>query len=148
MNDVSFINRTTSDIKEVSELEKLIDYAMSYEKIGNAVFSVIFIDDEEMHKINMQYRNIDDTTDVLSFAFEDTMNISNDKVRMLGEIYISLDKARQQAVDYNHTLLRELSFLLIHGFLHLLGYDHMTVGEEKEMFNRQEVILNGYGITK
>ncbi|MDD2469557.1 MAG: rRNA maturation RNase YbeY [Bacilli bacterium] len=148
MNDVSFINRTTSDIKEVSELEKLIDYAMSYEKIGNAVFSVIFIDDEEMHKLNMQYRNIDDTTDVLSFAFEDTMNISNDKVRMLGEIYISLDKARQQAVDYNHTLLRELSFLLIHGFLHLLGYDHMTVGEEKEMFNRQEVILNGYGITK
>ncbi|MFA5409417.1 MAG: rRNA maturation RNase YbeY [Bacilli bacterium] len=148
MNDVSFVNNTDEDIKELNVLEALINYAISYEKISNVIFSVVFISDAEIHKMNNQYRGIDRATDVLSFAFEDNNDVSNDSVRMLGEIYISLDKAHEQALAYGHSYLRELSFLMIHGFLHLLGYNHMEEEEEKEMFARQEAILDGYGIKR
>jgi len=148
MNDISFTNETDEDIKEISVLEKLIDFAVAHEQLSNVIFSVIFINDEKMHEMNKQYRNIDRTTDVLSFAFEDTIDVSSDNVRMLGEIYISVDKAHEQASSYGHTYLRELSFLMIHGFLHLLGFDHMDEQEEKEMFLRQEVILNEFGIER
>jgi probable rRNA maturation factor len=149
MNDVSFINKTNEKLNEIETLEKLIDYAISYEKINNAVFSITFIDNEKMHQMNKQYRNIDRPTDVLSFAFEDNEEIiDNNQTRMLGDIYISLDKAHEQAEEYGHTYLRELSFLMIHGFLHLLGYDHMNVEDETEMFARQEAILDGFGIKR
>jgi probable rRNA maturation factor len=149
MNDVSFINETNEKLNEIETLEKLIDYAISYEKINNAVFSITFIDNEKMHQMNKQYRNIDRPTDVLSFAFEDNEEIiDNNQTRMLGDIYISLDKAHEQAEEYGHTYLRELSFLMIHGFLHLLGYDHMNVEDETEMFARQEAILDGFGIKR
>ena len=68
--------------------------------------------------------------------------------RILGDIYISIDKAREQATEYGHSLLRELCFLTIHGILHLLGYDHMKESEEKIMFELQERILNDYGIKR
>ncbi|MDD2203178.1 MAG: rRNA maturation RNase YbeY [Bacilli bacterium] len=148
MNEISFVNETNEKIEEIAVLEKLIDFAVSREQLNNVIFSIIFIKDEKMHKLNKQYREIDSTTDVLSFAFEDNAVISNDKIRMLGEIYISVDKAREQAFSYEHTYLRELSFLMIHGFLHLLGFNHMEEEEEKEMFLRQEEILNEYGIEK
>ncbi|MDD3305124.1 MAG: rRNA maturation RNase YbeY [Bacilli bacterium] len=148
MNEISFVNETNEKIEEIAVLEKLIDFAVSREQLNNVIFSIIFIKDEKMHKLNKQYREIDSTTDVLSFAFEDNAVISNDKIRMLGEIYISVDKAREQASTYGHTYLRELSFLMIHGFLHLLGFNHMEEEEEKEMFLRQEEILNEYGIEK
>ena len=67
---------------------------------------------------------------------------------MLGDIYISLDKAHSQAIEYGHSFLRELSFLTIHGFLHLLGYDHMKPDDEKVMFTLQEEILDAYGIKR
>ena len=67
---------------------------------------------------------------------------------MLGDIYVSIDKARSQSIEYGHSYLRELSFLIVHGFLHLLGYDHMNIEDEKEMFNLQEAILDGYGIKR
>ena len=69
-------------------------------------------------------------------------------IRVLGDIYISIDKARQQAEEYGHTLLRELSFLAVHGFYHLLGYDHVTEAEEKVMFAKQEEVLSSYGIKR
>jgi probable rRNA maturation factor len=150
MSDISFINETNEDIKELEVLEKLINYALDYEKINNAVFSITFINDDKMHELNKTYRNIDRTTDVLSFAFEDNIDEfnSNIPIRMLGDIYISIDKAHEQAISYGHSYLRELSFLMIHGFLHLLGYDHMESDDEKVMFGRQEAILNGYGIER
>jgi probable rRNA maturation factor len=150
MSDISFINETNEDIKELEVLEKLINYALDYEKINNAVFSITFINDDKMHELNKTYRNIDRTTDVLSFAFEDSIDEfdSNIPIRMLGDIYISIDKAHEQAISYGHSYLRELSFLMIHGFLHLLGYDHMESDDEKVMFGRQEAILNGYGIER
>ncbi|HHX16447.1 MAG TPA: rRNA maturation RNase YbeY [Mollicutes bacterium] len=147
MNDISFINQTDKKIEEMKVLEELINFAVSYEKLDNVIFNIVFIDDNQMHKLNKQYRGVDKTTDVLSFAFEDNEDLK-EEVRMLGEIYISLDKAYEQAVSYGHSNLRELSFLMIHGFLHLLGYDHMEDQEEKEMFDRQEVILNEFGIKR
>ena len=71
-----------------------------------------------------------------------------DVERNLGDIYISIDKARSQALEYGHGLLRELSFSAVHGFYHLLGYDHMTEEEEKVMFKKQEEVLEDYGITR
>lgn len=147
MNDISFINQTDKKIEEMKVLDELINFAVSYEKLDNVIFNIVFIDDNQMHKLNKQYRGVDKTTDVLSFAFEDNEDLK-EEVRMLGEIYISLDKAYEQAVSYGHSNLRELSFLMIHGFLHLLGYDHMEDQEEKEMFDRQEVILNEFGIKR
>jgi probable rRNA maturation factor len=148
MNDISFINETNEDLKEVETLEKLINYAVNYENVDNAIFSITFIDDEKMHEMNKKYRDIDRSTDVLSFAFEDNDDMPGSEVRMLGDIYISLDKAHEQAESYGHSYLRELSFLMIHGFLHLLGYDHMESDDEKIMFARQEAILDEYGIKR
>ena len=73
--------------------------------------------------------------------------ISGD-IRLLGDIYISIDKAKEQAIEYGHSLLRELSFLSIHGLLHLLGYDHMKKEDEEVMFKKQEDLLNEFGITR
>jgi probable rRNA maturation factor len=148
MNDISFINETNEDLKEIETLEKLIDYAIAYERVNNAIFSITFIDDEKMHEMNKRYRGIDRSTDVLSFAFEDNDDMPSSEVRMLGDIYISIDKAHEQAEFYGHSYLRELSFLMIHGFLHLLGYDHMEHVDELEMFARQEAILDGFGIKR
>jgi probable rRNA maturation factor len=149
MNDISFINETKEEVEEIEILEKLINYALTYEKVSNAIFSITFIDNEKIHQMNKQYRNIDRSTDVLSFAFEDNEEVVCDgQARMLGDIYISLDKAHEQALEYGHTYLRELSFLMIHGLLHLLGYDHMNAEDENIMFERQEAILDGFGIKR
>ena len=148
MNDVTFINETNEKLDEIKTLKKLIEYAIKFQKIDNVIFSIIFIEDEKMHELNKTYRNIDRTTDVLSFAFEDNEDIKDQPVRLLGEIYISINKAKVQAIEYNHSYLRELSFLMVHGFLHLLGYDHQNESDEKEMFGCQEEILDGYGIKR
>ena len=108
--------------------------------------SVTLVDNEYIHEINRNYRHIDRPTDVISFAFLDD-NPSRDKLFqskemvVLGEIYISIDKAKEQALAYGHSLDRELSFLFVHGLLHLLGYDHMNEDDEKIMFALQEEIL-------
>lgn len=108
--------------------------------------SVTLVDNEYIHEINRNYRHIDRPTDVISFAFLDD-NPNRDKLFqskemvVLGEIYISIDKAKEQALAYDHSLERELSFLFVHGLLHLLGYDHMNENDEKIMFALQEEIL-------
>ena len=108
--------------------------------------SVTLVDNEYIHEINRNYRHIDRPTDVISFAFLDD-NPNRDKMFqskemvVLGEIYISIDKAKEQALAYDHSLERELSFLFVHGLLHLLGYDHMNESDEKIMFALQEEIL-------
>ena len=132
--------------KDYDYLEDLFNYTCNKLELENVYFTVIFIDDEKIHEINREYRNIDRPTDVISFAFNDN-GILNGPVNMLGEIYVSIDKMKQQAIDYGHSQKRELSFLCIHGLLHLLGYDH-TLGEkeEKEMFDLQKEILDEKGI--
>lgn len=115
------------------------------------IVSVSIVDNRYIHKINKKYRQIDRPTDVISFAFLDSDN-SYDKLLyspgpvVLGDIYISLDKAKEQAEEYGHSLHRELSFLFVHGLLHLLGYDHMKKEDEEKMFKLQDEILSIKGV--
>ena len=145
LNRYEIINETKESIKELEILDGLLDYALKIENVNDAEFNIIIVDNKRIREINKEYRGIE--TDVISFALEDYLDITLPH-RMLGDIYISIDKARGQAIEYGHSLKRELSFLAIHGLLHLLGYDHMEKEEEKIMFERQELILNEYWITK
>ena len=98
--------------------------------------------------MNRDYRGVDRITDVISFAFEDTGEILYNEIRMLGDIYICIPQMKRQAESYGHSEKRELSFLAVHGLLHLLGYDHMTEEDEKEMFSLQELILSEQEINR
>lgn len=141
------INTTDVLIEELEKVNELISYAVKREKLENAIFNVIIVDNVKIHELNKEYRGIDRVTDVISFALEDFHDIDFE-IRMLGDIYISYEKAREQAIEYGHSYLRELSFLTIHGLLHLLGYDHMKKEDEEIMFKKQEVILDEFGISK
>jgi probable rRNA maturation factor len=129
-------------------LNDVIKYALEEEKVDNAIFSIIFTDEEKIQELNRDYRKIDRVTDVISFAFEDEPDIIYKDFRFLGEIYICIPRMQEQAKMYGHSEKRELSFLTVHGILHLLGYDHMTKEEEKIMFGKQELILDGANIKR
>lgn len=129
-------------------LDDVIKRVLDHEKVKNAYFSIIFVDLEEIQRINREYRGLDRVTDVISFALEDTEDHINNDIRILGDIYICIPKMKEQANDYGHSIKRELSFLTVHGLLHLLGYDHMNEEEEKIMFGLQELVLNEAGITR
>ena len=148
MNNFEIFNETDEEIEELETLKPLLDFALDYLKIKNAEFNIIIIDNPRIHEMNREYRGIDRETDVISFALEDHKDIEFENIRLLGDVYISIDKARSQALDYGHSLKRELSFLTIHGLLHLLGYDHMKPEDEKVMFGLQEEILDKYGIKR
>ncbi len=110
----------------------------------HACLSVIFVDADQIHQINREYRNIDRPTDVISFALqdeEDDYEFEEEDVQ-LGDIFISVEAVRSQAKEYGHSLRREVCFLFTHGLLHLLGYDHMNKEEEAVMFSLQDEILD------
>lgn len=149
MNQIGIFNQTNEEIEELKVIEELMNYAVSYQQLENVIFNVIVIDNEKIHKINLEYRGVDRPTDVISFALEDNTDFPLlEEGRVLGDIYISIEKAREQALLYGHSLKRELSFLAVHGLLHLLGYDHMNPEDEKVMFELQEMILDGFGIKR
>lgn len=142
----------TSIKDEFNEYENiyahLITKTLSILKLDfEPVISVSFIDNKEIHAINKEYRKIDRSTDVISFAFLDNEDrasaYKSNMPVVLGDIYISLDKASEQAKEFGHSLKRELEFLFVHGLLHLLGYDHMIEEDEKVMFALQDTILEG-----
>ena len=111
--------------------------------------SCVLVDDERIHEINREYRHIDRSTDVISFAMEDNDQFYVEGMpRTLGDIFISVDHAKKQAEEYGHSLRREMCFLFTHGILHLLGYDHMTDVQEKEMFGLQDQILGTLSIER
>ena len=152
------------EIDFISKFEEFNDYEEKYEKITEAtlehlkldfspVISISFVDNKYIHKINKKYRNVDKETDVISFAFLDDdpereKTLHSKGIVPLGDIYISVEKAKEQAESYGHSLQRELSFLYVHGLLHLLGYDHQTEEQEKEMFTLQDEILNKLGVSR
>lgn len=120
--------------------------------LDNAEISVSFVDDEQIRELNAQFRNIDKSTDVLSFPLgEDGVYDFNNETEsyMLGDIVISLETAQRQAEIYGHTLEREIGFLTVHSMLHLLGYDHVndTLGE-KIMREKEELILGNLGYSR
>lgn len=147
MNDYSITNEYGYK-EDYSYLNDVIERTLKKEKVKNATFSIVFVDDEKIQYLNKNYRNIDRITDVISFAFEDNQKVVYNNVRFLGEIYICIPRMIEQAREYGHSETRELAFLTVHGLLHLLGYDHMTEADEKIMFNLQEVILNEDDRTK
>lgn len=148
MNYVEIINNYKKEIKEIDILKDFINYSLDKLSLKNVMFNVIIVDNESIHKINKEYRNVNRPTDVITFALEDDKVIDTPCVRVLGDIYISYDKVISQAEEYGHSTKREICFLAIHGLLHLLGYDHMTKEDEEKMFKLQKELLNSYGIKK
>lgn len=152
MFTIDFIDHTNL-VKEdwFTQIDKLLTFAKEQENIEEeAELSVTFVDKDEIQEINKMYRDKDKVTDVISFALEeDEPEITGIEMpRVLGDIIICTDVAQEQADSYGHSFERELGFLALHGFLHLLGYDHMNEQDEKQMFGRQDQILNAYGLTR
>lgn len=141
-------NETNKEIKEITKLNEYLKFVVDKMDLSKAVFNIIFVSNEEIHRINNKYRSVDRVTDVISFALEDNPDIKYEDFRLLGDIYIAIDVAYSQAKEYNHSKEREVCFLATHGLLHLLGYDHIEKEEEKEMFTKQEELLNAYEIKR
>ena len=126
--------------------------------------AVTFVTNERSHELNLEYRDTDRPTDVISLEYKPELDIAVDEEDLLnhpdlaemldefdayiGELFISVAKAREQAEEYGHSFEREMGFLAVHGFLHINGYDHYTPEEEAEMFGLQEEILTAYGLTR
>lgn len=151
MSIVYYISDEQDKLDFKPEYETLIKQAvettLDFEEFNSQCeVSVTVVDNERIRKLNKEYRNIDRETDVLSFPMEDEADEENEVV--LGDIVLSLEKAEQQAKEYGHSIEREIAFLCVHSVLHLLGYDHMEKEEEKDMFERQEKILEKMGLTR
>lgn len=152
------------DTKNVPEekiklIEDILNFAGSYLKLPeNTEMSVTLMDNEHIHEINKKYRGVDKPTDVISFAIEEAdpdevpiilpEDEEFDIPKNIGDIMVSMDKVKEQAEYLGHSEERELGFLVVHGFLHLNGYDHMKEEDEKEMFGLQREILDSYGLTR
>lgn len=140
--------------EQMQDIVTLLNFAADKENVeDNSEVSVTFVSNERIHEINREYRDKDAPTDVISFAMEELGEgeielIGEELPRVLGDIIISIPKAEEQAKEYGHSFIRELGFLSVHGFLHLLGYDHMEKEEEEKMFSRQKEILDEYGLKR
>lgn len=147
------------------KMEEVIDYALKEEKVNIPYeLSIIFVDNEEIREINKEQRNIDRATDVLSFPmldYEDGKFFKDQYVDyefdifdlnegnlVLGDMALSLERAKEQSIEYNHSFLREVMYLTIHSILHLLGYDHMNDEDKKIMRKREDEILSKFNIVR
>lgn len=152
---IDFLDETNEiEEKAIAEIEKLVNFAAEMENVQpGSELSVTFVTNERIQEINREYRNKDSATDVISFAMEELgegeIEMKGVEMpRILGDIIISIAKAEEQAKEYGHSFMRELGFLAVHGFLHLLGYDHMNESDEKIMFTRQKEILDEFGLKR
>ena len=152
-----YLNDETDTINSpIQELVKnILIHAAAEEGLSEETeVSVTFMFDGDLQKVNAEYRGINEPTDVISFALEEmsegevSIVVEKGMPIVLGDILISVDTARRQAVEYQHDLNREIGFLALHGFLHLLGYDHLTKVDEEKMFGRQKEILESFGLER
>ncbi len=149
-------NRTDAPLTKDQEtlLEKVCKESLKLEDFeDNCEISISIVDNEEIRQLNKQFRDIDRETDVLSFpllTFEEGeyADVNEKDEIVLGDIIISIEKAKAQAEEYGHSFEREIAFLTAHSMLHLLGYDHMVLEEEEEMFAKQKEILIQAGIPR
>lgn len=168
-NIMIFIDNRQNKIEVTEDIEKIvtntIEYTLQYENVSmkNEV-SVAFMDNEQIRKFNKEYRNIDRATDVLSFPMLDypkgktfreiytnfNFDISyfDDSRLVLGDIALSLERAKEQSIEYNHSFIREVAYLTIHSVLHLLGYDHIDEDDKVIMRAREEEILESLNILR
>lgn len=159
-----WIENTTDDLifeDYEKTIKEIVDLSLRTEKfMENVEISVTMVDNKEIHRINKEFRNIDAPTDVLSFPLlefengvlleqtaKENINIDTNEV-VMGDIIISVERAREQAQEYGHSLKREIAFLTAHSMYHLMGYDHMVEEEEKIMNAKQEAVLEKAGITR
>lgn len=152
---IDFHDQTRSVLTDhIDLLQRLVSFAAKKESVSReAELSINFVDNKEIQELNRNYRQQNQPTDVISFALLESVDgemdiVGKDIPLVLGDIVISTDKAQEQATAYNHSLERELGFLAVHGFLHLLGYDHMNTEDEKQMFQKQELILEEFGLER
>lgn len=143
-----YIFNTTDEKIDTTELDSVIKFACKHLNIENPLLNIVIVDNKKIREINKEYRNKDSVTDVISFAFEEVNDVDYENVRFLGEIYISYERCKEQALDFGHSVRREFSYLAVHGLLHLLGYDHMNEEDKKVMRSLEEEILNEYDITR
>lgn len=145
----------------IATLEVILQKAGEAEGVEDGEVALTFVDDKQIHELNLEYRGIDRPTDVLSFAMNESLDEELDIVyeleedeelhdmpEVLGDIIISLDRAKAQSEEYGHSMEREIGFLFVHGFLHLLGYDHQDAESEAEMMGKQESVLAQVGLTR
>ena len=142
-------------------LERILQEAAAMEGIQEGEVALTFVDNEQIHELNREYRGIDRPTDVLSFALNESVEEELDILYeiedeqeldemndLLGDIIISTERAKEQADEYGHSLEREIGFLFVHGFLHLLGYDHQDEPSERIMMDKQEAVLEKVGLRR
>ena len=157
--DIMFADETHSlSPEKIQEIDDLLQFAAGQLQLKEPIeMSVTFMDNAAIQEINRDYRGKDAPTDVISFALEESGEGEvpvvfdegeNPFPRELGDLMISVERAKEQAEEYGHTFERELGFLALHGFLHINGYDHMTPEDEKEMFTLQKEILDAYGLKR
>ena len=148
----------------LKQTQEILEFAAKKTGKENKEMAVTFVSNERSHELNLEYRDTDRPTDVISLEYKPELDIAVDEEDLLdhpelaemledfdayiGELFISVDKAREQAEEYGHSFEREMGFLAVHGFLHINGYDHYTPEEEAEMFGLQEEILTAYGLTR
>ncbi|MEK3881615.1 rRNA maturation RNase YbeY [Paenibacillus sp. PL2-23] len=145
----------------IEKLQELLRLAGEAEGMSEGEVTLTFVDDAAIHELNREYRGIDRPTDVLSFAMQDDgteeLDIifeveSEDELDpisgMLGDIIISVERAVSQSQEYGHSLEREIGFLFVHGYLHLIGYDHQDEASEAIMTAKQEAVLRQAGLTR
>lgn len=162
---VQLVWNNNQEVVEITEeligtLERLLEKAAEMEKITDGEVALTFVTDQEIHELNKEYRGIDRPTDVLSFAMNESIdeeldiiydlgeNEAIDIPEILGDIIISVETAIAQSKEYGHSIDREIGFLFVHGFLHLLGYDHQDEASEAEMMGKQETVLAEVGLSR
>ena len=158
--DLEIFDETKEASKEwLNMIAQLLNYAGDYIDLpGNTEMSVTLVNNDRIHAINKEYRGVDKATDVISFAIEEddgeeepiifSDDLDIDIPKNIGDIFVSLEKVKEQAEYLGHSEKIELGFLVVHGFLHLNGYDHMKAEDEKEMFGLQRKILDAYGLKR
>ncbi|QWB30925.1 MULTISPECIES: rRNA maturation RNase YbeY [Exiguobacterium] len=142
-------NRLTEEQRQL--VESILIYTAEQEEVdSNSELSVTFVSNDEIQEINREWRGKDQATDVISFAMEELgedeidFGLLEDEPIVLGDLIISVERCREQAAEYGNHFERELGFLAVHGFLHLLGYDHIEKADEEVMTKRQEEILHHF----
>ena len=162
---IEMVDETGQVSEEIlKQTQEILEFAAQKTGKENKEMAVTFVSNERSHELNLEYRDTDRPTDVISLEYKPELDIAVDEEDLLdhpelaemlddfdaytGELFISADKAREQAEEYGHSFEREMGFLAVHGFLHINGYDHYTPEEEAEMFGLQEEILTAYGLTR
>lgn len=150
IDDVRF-NEFLDNLYENNYLENYIKKVLELEEIKSDrpfYMSLLLTDNDKIQVVNREYRDKDMPTDVISFAYHETEDFDIGPYDTLGDIIISLERVEEQAKEYNHSFNREFYYVLTHGILHILGYDHIEDDDKKLMREREEIILSSFGYTR